>query len=278
MVKRTGVVRLVAGMTLLVSTLLVSPSLVNGVLGAGVSAPAAGHSPLASPHHQNGPNQSYGTASSLDWAGYAVTGSTPFSKVEGSWTQPQVTCPSKTTQQLSAFWVGIDGLSAKDGTIEQIGTDSDCSGGAPDYYAWFQMYPKAVVFLPTSQYPVSAGETISAEISGSGKNFALQIEGLAGGLVLWHYSTYATTTTAAQESSAEWIAEVPCSTSKCIIGPLADFGSVAFTNATANGSAISSSAFKSTELTMTTKSKITKARPSALTAGGTAFKVTWEHN
>jgi hypothetical protein len=269
-VKRIGVVRLVTGMVLLMS----------GVLGLGASAstPVAAHAPLRPTPHQAGLNVSYGAKSSLDWAGYAVSGTT-FTKVQGSWVQPKVTCPSTATQ-LAAFWVGIDGLSSTDDTVEQIGTDSDCSGKAePDYYAWFEMVPRKVVYL-ASGYPVTPGYTISAQVSGSGKNFNLQIEETHGGSTIWHYTTNQAATVLPKASSAEWIAEIPCSGKKgCTIGPLADFGSVSFTNATANGMAISSSAFKSTELTMTTKdSQITKARPSALSAGGTAFKATWVHN
>lgn len=266
--KRIRAVRLVTGMGLLMTGLL--------GLGASTPTPVAAHTAPLPPAHRAGPNVSYGAQSSLDWAGYGVSGTT-FTKVQGSWVQPKATCPSTATQ-LAAFWVGIDGLSSTDHTLEQIGTDSDCAGKKPDYYAWFEMVPRSVVYL-TSGYPVTPGYTINAEVSGSGKNFVLQIEETHGGSVIWHYTTKQSATVLPKASSAEWVAEDPCTGSSCTIGPLADFGSVSFTNATANGVAISSSAFNSTKLTMTTKgSKVTKARPSALTAGGTAFKVTWVHN
>jgi hypothetical protein len=266
--KRIWIVRVVAGSVLLMSGLL--------GFGTSTSAPVAGRAPFRPAPQQAGPNVSYGASSSLDWAGYAVSGTT-FTKVQGSWVQPKATCPSKTAVQYAAFWVGIDGLSSADHTIEQIGTDSDCSKGKAEYYAWFEMVPRAVVVL-TSGYPVSPGDTISAEVSGSGKNFTLQIEGTRGSTVLWHYSTKQSATKLPKASSAEWIVEDPCTATKCTIGPLADFGSVAFTNATANGLAISSSSFTSTKLTMTTKnSAVTKATPSALASSGSAFEVTWDH-
>jgi hypothetical protein len=63
------------------------------------------------------------------------------------------------------------------------------------------------------------------------------------------------------------------------VGKLADFGIVSFTGASANGQAISSPGFTDSEIVMTTKgSKIKKAQPTALTAGGSAFSVTWLHN
>ena len=126
----------------------------------------------ASPSKSNpghGKKPSGGVQTSQDWAGYAVTGTT-FSNVAGSWTQPTATCPKNQVQQ-AAFWVGIDGYSASDPTVQQIGTDSDCTkgkgkkGGGPNYYAWYQLYPQSVVVLPTSSYPVTKGDAISASVS-----------------------------------------------------------------------------------------------------------------
>ena len=222
-----------------------------------------------------GGNVSSGTATSENWAGYGVSGAT-FTAVQGSWTQPRATCPTS-TKQLASFWVGIDGLSGADPTIEQVGTDSDCVAGGGDYYAWYEMDPKGVNYLSSSKYPVVAGETIGAAVSASGKVFTLSIEALSGGVVKWRFSTNQTTSTLPQESSAEWIAETPCRGSSCVIGQLADFGAVAFTHVSADGLAVSSYKAK-TELTMTNKkTTIIKARPSALTSGGTAFTVTWDH-
>ena len=86
------------------------------------------------------------TQTSVNWAGYAVTGPS-VSNVAGNWAQPTATCPKNQNQQ-AAFWVGIDGYSATDPTVEQIGTDSDCTKatkrkpGGPNYYAWYQLYPQ----------------------------------------------------------------------------------------------------------------------------------------
>ena len=74
------------------------------------------------------------TQDSVNWAGYAVTGPT-VSNVAGSWVQPTATCPKRQNQQ-AAFWVGIDGYSATDPTVEQIGTDSDCTKGTKKTSRW----------------------------------------------------------------------------------------------------------------------------------------------
>src|ERR1700758_2409666 len=73
-----------------------------------------------------------GTVESENWSGYAVTGSA-FTSAHGSWTVPAVNC-SQTPNTYSSFWVGIDGYSSS--TVEQTGTDSDCSGSSARYDAW----------------------------------------------------------------------------------------------------------------------------------------------
>lgn len=75
-----------------------------------------------------------GTANSENWSGYAVTGSS-FTNATASWFVPTVNC-SKTPNTYAAFWVGIDGYSSN--TVEQTGTDSDCDGASPSYYAWYE--------------------------------------------------------------------------------------------------------------------------------------------
>ena len=51
----------------------------------------------------------------------------------------------------SSFWVGIDGYSSS--SVEQLGTDSDCAGNTPDYYAWWEMYPAGTQIYPRLSTP-----------------------------------------------------------------------------------------------------------------------------
>ena len=124
-----------------------------------------------------------------DWAGYAVTGAT-FTNVAGSWIQPTATCPKNQLQE-AAFWVGIDGYSSSDPTVQQVGTDSDCTkekgktGGGPDYYAWYQLYPESDVVLSSSTYPVTPGDAITASVSVSGSVYTLAISDGSK----WHFTT-----------------------------------------------------------------------------------------
>jgi hypothetical protein len=266
---RKGYVRVALGWVLLAGSFAAGSAAMAPVVEG---APAHPLAPWA------GPNEGFGTQTSLNWAGYAVTGGT-FSKAVGSWTQPHATCPSPSATQRAAFWIGIDGFAKTDPTVQQVGTDSDCVKGTPTYYAWFQMFPKAATFLPTSKYPVAPGEAISAQVSGSGKNFTLVIMAVSGGVTKWRFSTNQTASKVPKDSSAELITEAPCIGSPCQIVPLSNFGTINFSGASANGRVLSTaSGFKVTKLTMTTKGGATiKARTSSLSPGGTSFSVTWAH-
>jgi hypothetical protein len=221
---------------------------------------------------------SHGPANSLDWAGYAVTG-TSLTSASGSWTQPGATCSDNKASQ-SAFWVGIDGYASSDPTVQQVGTDADCAKGTkkvpggPSYYAWYELYPDTIVTLGTSTHPVTPGDSLSASVSGSGSTFTLTLVDAGR----WTFSTVQVTPTPPLDASAEWIAEAPstCKASKCKAVDLTDFGTVAFTGASANGLSVNSGSFTDHQITMTKNKKgsIVKASTSAL-SGGSAFTVTW---
>lgn len=235
------------------------------MLLAGVTAPSAQAHAAA---HQSVPMMLHlhhgKNSTSSNWSGYANTGGT-FTDVKGSWTQPAASCSGGQTA-YSSFWVGIDGDTTN--SVEQTGTDADCSSGSPVYYAWYEMYPKYPVNL---SYTVKPGDSITAEVkvSGSGK-FTLTI---SDSTQHWSYSTNQSSRKA-KLGSAEWIAEAPSSSSGVL--PLANFGSVSFTNCTANGVSISSNP-NPDAITMASGGT-TKAVPSGLGGGGTSFSVTWKHS
>jgi Peptidase A4 family len=167
---------------------------------------------------------------SSNWSGYAVTGGT-YTSVTSSWVQPAGTCSSG--DQYAAFWVGIDGYSSS--TVEQTGSEVDCSGRTPEYYAWYEMYPG-----PSENYSntVKAGDHFTATVTWlSGKKFSLYIDDTTQG---WSHTTDASLTSTPARSSAEVITEAPCCTNSGGILPLTDFGTVNYTGSTANGTAIGS--------------------------------------
>src|SRR5258708_2111390 len=204
-------------------------------------------------------------STSTNWSGYASTGTT-YNDVKGSWTQPTASCSSGQTA-YSSFWVGIDGDTTN--TVEQTGTDADCSSGTPTYYAWYEMYPKFPVNLSPSSYPVLPGDGITAEVSASGGSFTLKIADSTRG---WSFTTNQRSRKPAR-GSAEWIAEAPSSSGGVL--PLANFGTVSFSSCTANGAAIGSNP-NPDAITMVTSGGTGKAQPSGLGPGGASSTVAWK--
>jgi len=216
------------------------------------------------------PRLSAGSSKSSNWSGYAITGTAgSVTDVKASWVVPSVTCPTRGIQ-YSSFWIGIDGYNSN--TVEQIGTDSDCSRGTPSYYAWYEAYPRPLVVIRS--LTIHAGDVISAEVSFSGGKFSASITDLTtqksfagSGIVM-----------SAQRSSAEWIAEAPSS----LLGvlPLANFKTVYFSScsATINGVTGSIGSFGGAvvqQIKMVNRNGADKAVPSSLSPDGTSFSVQW---
>lgn len=224
------------------------------------------------PHHPN--------VTATNWAGYAVTGPTNSVKfVKGSWIQPKVTCPT-TGNRWSSFWVGIDGYSST--TVEQTGTEADCSGGVASYSAWYEFYP---AFPVTLSMTVSSGDTMLASVSyiNATVGFTTLIKDVTTGVSHTHSQKVA----GAKRTSAEWIAEAPYSGG---VLPLSNFGKAQFgTDATgvthSNVATISGTTGAIGSFTSSTIEKINminnahthlKAATSPLTPDGTSFNVTWK--
>jgi hypothetical protein len=213
------------------------------------------------------------SVTSTNWSGYADQTAT-FSDVKGSWTQPAVSCARRQSAYAS-FWVGIDGYASS--SVEQIGTDSDCSYGRPVYYAWYEMYPAGSVSLSQRAYPVVPGDVLTAEVSSSGATFTLTLSDVTR---TWTFTTVQQSSTAAK-ASAEWVVEAP---SSCVLVcrtlPLSNFRTVNFSGSSTTGNGITRkiSGFADTEVVMTTATGVVKAQPTPLTRDGTAFGDTWAHS
>ena len=239
----------------IIATLVLTLGTANKVTAAPVTHHTAPRIRLA--HHGS-------NSVSTNWSGYATTGS-KYTDVQGTWKEPTASCSAGQTA-YSSFWVGIDGDTTN--TVEQTGTDADCSSGTPTYYAWYEMYPKFPVNLSN---PVSPGDTLTAEVSTNGSgSFTLTIKDTTKG---W---TFTTNQTGKKDKlgSAEWIAEAPSGSGGVL--PLANFGTVSFSSCTANGVAISSNP-NVDEIVMETSGGVVKAQPSGL-SGGTSFSVAWKHS
>jgi Peptidase A4 family len=211
---------------------------------------------------------------SQNWSGYAAQAAKQFTEVSASWLQPSVDC-GVSGESAAAFWIGLDGYT--NDTVEQIGTKATCDDGTPAYTAWWQMYPDSPTFLPSSSYPVTAKDTLSASVTRSGTSYTLTMTSSAG----WTYSTMQTGSDA--NSSAEWIASSPpCPTCSSGFAPLADFGDLDFSNAKAadGGKLRAVSAFRADDgparITMKAKSGEVLARPGSLTDKGKEIPIVWK--
>jgi len=252
----------------------------------GPDAPAA-ETRLAPRRH--GPVKIHGrrpdnTVDSENWSGYAVTGSS-FTHVTGSWTVPSVNCSvtpgTRSSPAYSSFWVGIDGYSSS--TVEQIGTDSDCDGTTPTYYAWYEFYPANSYEIASIR--VSPNDEMSAQVSYSGSEFTVTITDVTTG------RSYSKTESVrkAERSSAEWIAEAPCCARGGAFLPLSDFGMVLFgldstevnntnyaTDSSTSGPIGAFPIASVQQIDMVTSSGAVEDTASALSHDGTSFSVTWD--
>ena len=252
-------------------TALAGLALVGGALAA--SAPAAAASQPARPTihlirpamHGTAPMAALGRSAnavrSTNWSGYAAHARS-YKKISASWVQPTAHCTASRT--FSSFWVGLDGYNSN--TVEQTGSEADCSSGHAKYSGWYEMYP---AFPVNFSNPVHPGDhfTGSVTFTGSG-HYTLVLKDITQG---WSHTVHKTRTSA-QHSSAEVIAEAPSSGG---VLPLTNFGTAHFSNAKVNGVAMGRA--NPTKIIMVNGSGRAKVSVSAL-ASGTAFSVKWLHS
>ena len=238
-----------------------------GLVVIGVPALILGPPAAAVPRGTVGAVQrvSAATVNTPIWAGYALAGAKgAFSSVSAAWTQPAVSCaPSQTA--YSSYWVGLDGYNSH--TVEQVGTEADCVRGTPSYYAWYELYPKFPVRVPLQ---VASGDHIAASVAYLNGSFTLELTDAADGATPF---TVTARSPSARRSSAEVIVEAPSSNHGPFGGlPLADFGQVSFTGASANGSPLES---LSPDEVIMQRGSTTLASPEGSLSGG-SFTVFWE--
>jgi hypothetical protein len=202
------------------------------------------------------------TAQSTNWSGYAVTGGNgAFSSVSASWTEPTATCGGHGSQYAS-FWVGLDGYNSN--SVEQTGTDADCSGRTPVYYGWYEMYPAFPVNFSNTVRP---GDSMSASVTFSGTTtFTLVLKDNTQG---WT-RTITQNQSGLARSSAEVITEAPSSNRGVL--PLANFGTVSYSVSKANGTSLGTQ--NPVQIIMVDSSGKQKDSTSAINSGG-GFSNTW---
>jgi Peptidase A4 family len=202
------------------------------------------------------------TAQSTNWSGYAATGANhKFTSVSATWTEPTATCNSGSAQ-YSSFWVGLDGYSSS--SVEQTGTDADCSGRTPQYYGWYEMYPAYPVNFSNTVRP---GDHMSASVTFSGTStYTLVLKDTTRG---WT-KTVTKNQSGLARSSAEVITEAPSSSSGVL--PLANFGTVTYSASSANGKSLAT--FNPVQIIMIDNSGRDKDSTSSINGSG-SFSNTW---
>jgi Peptidase A4 family len=262
MVRRWGVS--LAGLALVtVSLAAAGPAI--AVSSAGQGAARAAASPPFRPGgvFPGTPVGGHGINYNTGWSGYAVIGGT-FTTATASWTQNAVNCTGVSGYTDMSPWIGIDGYSDK--TVEQTGSSGDCNGDVPDYYAWYEMYPRAPVFLSQTVQP---GDQFTGTVTHThGKYYKLTLQDLTQG---WTYTV--TKTISAQDSSAEAVMERLAHT------PLSPFGNDPFSNFTVDGQPIGSyTASPYTIERMEIRVKGTLCDKTSALSGNEDFTVTWEQS
>ncbi len=224
-----------------------------------------------------------GTSTSANWSGYAVTG-TGFTFSKASWIVPAAVCSGVTQNQYAAFWVGIDGYNSN--SVEQLGTDSDCEGSTPNYYAWYEFYPSPSFEILS--VPVSPGNVITASVAYGSGGFTVTIVNRTTGKTF----TKTHAVPSAQRTSAEWIIEAPCCAARNGILPLSDFGTgvlgLDYTSFANTNYAVSSTntgpigSFGAANIQQINKrgsaSSPQTSTCSTLSSDGTSFSCTWAAN
>lgn len=170
-----------------------------------------------------------------NWAGYVAHARSRqgFQSVSATWTVPAVSCTAP-HQTHSAVWVGLGGYRTGAKALEQIGTAADCTGsGRAIYSSWLELLPAASSPL---HLKVSPGDRVTASVTVLRRHVTLRLRDLTSG------ARYSTTLHPAlvDVSSADWIVEAPSGCDRegsCRTLDLTDFGTVAFSNATATAAA-----------------------------------------
>lgn len=206
---------------------------------------------------------------SYNWSGYADSSTTAntFTGVSATWRQPATQCSPE--QELTAYWVGLDGFS--NATVEQDGTLAYCFEGVAYYYTWWEMYPGASVTVGSTVQP---GDVIAASVERRSTSYTLALRDYTNPAN--SFSTVQSCTTCTNES-AEWIAERPAF--PIGITPLAYFRNWTPVGAVQTSSGAKGPISAGPNPTQITMFDATQTYPldkvSGLTAGGSSFVAHW---
>ncbi len=180
-----------------------------------------------------------GEFESTNWSGYVLPKFITrehYTAAQATWIVPQVFFDG--IESASSSWVGIGGFckNAKcgrhqeDGSLIQLGTEQDSiSDTESQYYAWYEMLPGAEI--PITSLMISPGDVITASLSCAAKcnkktSWTLSMTNETSGDTWSQVVKYKSS-----RLSVDVIEEAPFSGG---VLPLADFGTVTFSDISAN--------------------------------------------
>ena len=210
-----------------------------------------------------------GSATSLNWSGYAVTPSGGgITAVSSKFTVPSA---GLVPPGFAATWTGIGGYNTSDliqaGTAEQSAPDNPLVG--QQYYAWYELLPASETQLtncsPDANCTVTPGDAISVDISQmSGDTWSISMTD-AG-----HWSWSKNVTYTSSESSGEWILEAPTLVAQTLLAPV---GTVHFgpTSTYTTGGVTHTIAQGDPTQILLSPGVVNEATPSALASDGQSF-------
>ena len=219
------------------------------------------------------PPASFPGSTSNNWSGYVLTGgSGGYQAISADWTVPTLDCASS-TEWLGGVLGGRQRCWRYYPGLFQDGTQSYCADGQETDYAWWTDDD----YDDNSQYlfTVSPGDVIDAEVWQETSGYwAYSVSDLTSGSSSSDVESFS-----GPGTSAEWIAEDPGNPNTNGLYPLADFGSVNFTNL---GLTVPSGSWTeppySDAVEMVTPDGSVEALPGQIQGSGTSasFTVTYE--
>ena len=191
---------------------------------------------------------SYHLESSANWSGGYITANHtgPFQMVFGSWTIPTPNPPAGAPagDYRCATWVGLDGVRRYSDSLPQLGTTQTVvvgtTGTTRTVETWWQWWIRGSNYLPVpfpAPFTVAIGDAVTCGLVMLSSTRVLVFiknnnSGLYAGYVVDAPGAAASLSAIAalRGAHAEWIAERPMKIGSTDLYPLADYGSVDFSD------------------------------------------------
>jgi hypothetical protein len=216
------------------------------------------------------------TQLSTNYAGYAATDfarQAVYQRVSGRWVVPPAACsPGQNTD--ASIWVGMTSDASDQSLLAQLGSATDCQGGQPLYYLWWEMFPAPSVQLAL---PVRAGDLVTAAVAFQHGVFQLSLDVPGEGVHFAISRAGKISDTKVAECIVEpaTIIDDPA-TNKGHLETFTNFGQVTIRCQLAGNQPIAAGP-QDVLYQMQTGSGVAKAFTSLLDASGTIFTVRWHH-